>query len=176
MATATAPVTQVYNYGGGVGVGVGGGVGTVAVATDDTISHEAFVAGRVGFQSGNHYGEIDVPECLVPSIGYVIRREGFYFKAITTASGVMTVFFNPDSKKVEITSGNTRFVRGTDGAVAFEHPDDLVSGNPDWDDVSDEGEFIGGSALIADAKGRLAERFARCIRELGLECGPVEMP
>ena len=166
MATATAPVTQVYNY----------GVGTVAVATDDTISHEAFVAGRVGFQSGNHYGEIEVPECLVPSIGYVIGREGFYFKAITSASGVMTVFFNPTSKKVEITSGNTRFVRGTDGTVAFEHPDDLVSGDPDWDDVSDEGEFIGGSALIADAKGRLAERFARCIRELGLECGPVEMP
>jgi len=165
-ASASAPVTQVYNY----------GVGTVAVATDDTISHEAFVAGRVGFQSGNHYGEVDVPECLVPSIGYVIGREGFYFKAITTASGVMTVFFNPDSKKVEITSGNTRFVRGVGGAVAFEYPDDLVSGDPDWDDVSDEAEFIGGSALIADAKARLEERFARCIRELGLECGPVEMP
>jgi hypothetical protein len=130
--------------------------------------HDNIIAGKIGFASGNHYSELDVPEDLIASIGYVIGREGFYFREITRASGVMTIFFNPTTHKIEITSGNTRFrhaeTAGVDpsGATVIKpYSFDL----PEWID-GDDADFFEGCDLITDARQRLVDRFDRCRSEL----------
>ena len=50
----------------------------------------------------SHYSEVRVPDDLLPHMGSVIGKAGFYFKAITQAARVYYIWFNPARQAVEV--------------------------------------------------------------------------
>jgi len=111
-----------------------------------------------GYHDGLYYQPIPVPQDIIPHMGLVIGKEGFYFKKITEASGVMLIWYNLKEKMVEVFSGQTRYHHdGNDGLGSFEYCDDIVGG--DENDVWME-YFLDGKALVDDAVERIHVRFA----------------
>jgi hypothetical protein len=110
-----------------------------------------------GYHDGLFFQSIPVPSDLQKDIGMIIGKEGFYFKKITEASGVMLIWYNKREQTVEVFGGQTRYHHdGNDGMGAFEFCDDIVGG--------DEHEvfmdyFMDGRFLMEDAMWRIYDRF-----------------
>jgi hypothetical protein len=107
------------------------------------------------------YCEINVPEDLLENIGYVIGKNGYYFKKITEASGVSFIWFNKDNKTIEICCTDTPFNFETED---FCFADDVIGATPeDVDDVLMDKV----SEYIESARERIFDRFERCRSEMG---------
>jgi hypothetical protein len=64
--------------------------------------YEYNMPGQYNPPVNTHYTEVRVPEDLVAHMGAVIGKNGFYFKAITQASRVYYIWYNPARKAVEV--------------------------------------------------------------------------
>ena len=117
------------------------------------------------FPNVEGYSEIPVPNDLVENIGYVIGREGFYFKKITEASGTSYIWFNKKTSRIEIYCLDTSLDMTSH---TFHHADDVIGATPE--DVEEEMmEQV--SENIQSARTRIYERFERCRSELALGMG-----
>jgi hypothetical protein len=111
-----------------------------------------------GYHDGLFYQPVPVPKDLIPHMGLIIGKEGFYFKKITEASGVMLIWYNKREEIVEIFGGQTRYSHdGNDGIGSFEYCDDIVGGDEHevWMDY-----FLDGKQLMDDAMERIYCRFS----------------
>lgn len=110
-----------------------------------------------GYHDGLFFQSIPVPSDLQKDIGMVIGKEGFYFKKITEASGVMLIWYNKREQTIEVFGGQTRYRHdANDGMGAFDFCDDIV-GNDEhevWMDYFMDGRFI-----MEDAMWRIYDRF-----------------
>lgn len=131
-------------------------------------THAGFANNLVGFISGNHYGEVNVPEELWDDIGYVIGKQGFYMRMITEASGAESILYNPATHKFEITAGNARF------HYPIKTAEDLfgvpIMTPPRFDEAEwvcgEDDEFFEGNDIVQDARERLIARMERSREEL----------
>jgi len=112
------------------------------------------------FPNVDGYAEIQVPNDLVENIGYVIGRNGFYFKKITEASGTSYIWFNKKTSKIEIYCLDTSLDMSSH---SFHHADDVIGATPE--DVEEE-MMDQVSENIQSARTRIYERFDRCRDEL----------
>lgn len=113
------------------------------------------------FPNVDGYSEIPVPKELIGDIGYVIGRNGYYFKKITEASGASFIWFNKNTSVVEIYCLDTPF-NMTSGS--FHCADDVIGATPE--DV-DEELMDEVSEHLEIARSKIYERFERCSAELG---------
>jgi hypothetical protein len=113
------------------------------------------------FPNMDGYAEIQVPSDLIGNIGYVIGRNGFYFKKITEASGTSYIWFNKKTGNIEVYCLDTSFDMSS---RSFHHPDDVIGATPE--DVEEE-MMDQVSENLQSARDRIYDRFERCREELG---------
>jgi hypothetical protein len=107
------------------------------------------------------YSELPVPSDLIQNIGYIIGKDGYYFKKITEASGVSFIWFNKTTQKIEICCTDTPYDHAHND---FFYPDDIVGTTPE---IVDEVLVENVEECIQNAKDRILDRFIRCRNELG---------
>lgn len=108
---------------------------------------------------GNTYSTFKVPTKLIPHIGYVVGKNGFYLKKITEASRASFLWFNQETGLIEIVVCPTPFNHSEKN---YEFEDDFVG----VDEILESDLFDYTSSIVEDVHNRLQSRFERCFTEL----------